>query len=321
MMFAAVPPSRMMPWTRALGLSCCRHRPTELNKRDHGIEGVPPLPRIGRRVGLQPAEDHLDVLGRERVALDVVPVARVVQEGGIDAGEQAVIDHDLLAAPPFLGRRPQEHDLARKVVGDRGQGDRRADSRRGHRVVAATVAETRQRVVLGEDPDAWAVTATTGARRPDRRREAARRVLDLESVFSEDLGDPRGRLMLLEGRLRVGVDAVGEVDDLVPRAFHGGRDPGLEIDVWLGGSNSITVGHGSSERWWRGASRPRADGSVARRNRCQRSAESVASATDASARMNRAIGSSSAPCSRRTMKIATISPTQPPRRAARVQSP
>ena len=74
---------------------------------------------------------------------------------------------------------------------------------------------------------------------------------------------------------------------------------------------------------WVGAARPGppADGSVARRNRCQRSAESVASATDASARMNRAIGSSSAPCSRSTMKIATISPTQPPRRAARVQSP
>ena len=256
MMLAAVPPSRMMPWTRALGLSCCRHRPTELNNSDHGVEGVPSLPRIGGRVGLQPAEDHLDVFGRERVALDVVPVARVVQEGGIDAGEQAVVDHDLLAAPPFLGRRAEEHDLAREVLGDRGQGDRRTDTRRRHRVVAAAVAETRQGVVLGEDPDARAVAATTGERRPDRRRQAARRVLDLEPVFPQDLGDPGGRLVLLECRLRVGVDAVREVDDLVAGGLHGGRDPGLEIDVWLGGSNGGAVGHGSSGAMgWGGASR------------------------------------------------------------------
>ena len=86
--------------------------------------------------------------------------------------------------------------------------------------------------------------------------QAARRVLDLEPVFPEDLGDPGGRLMLLEGRLRVGVDAVGEVDDLVPGALHGGRDPGLEIDVWLGGSNRGAVGHGSSGAMSvRGASR------------------------------------------------------------------
>ena len=33
MMFAAVPPSWMIPWTRASGRSCCRHSPTELNSR------------------------------------------------------------------------------------------------------------------------------------------------------------------------------------------------------------------------------------------------------------------------------------------------
>ena len=36
-------------------------------------------------VGLQPGEDDVDVLGRQRVALDVVPVARVVQQRGVDA--------------------------------------------------------------------------------------------------------------------------------------------------------------------------------------------------------------------------------------------
>ena len=93
-------------------------------------------------------------------------------------------------------------------------------------------------------------------RRPDRCRQTARRVLDLEPVFPQDLGDPGGRLVLLEGRLRVGVDAVGEVDDLLPGALHGGGDSGLEIDVWLGGSNRGAVGHGSSGAMGgRGASR------------------------------------------------------------------
>ena len=33
MMLAAVPPSWMIPWTRASGRSCWRHNPTEVNSR------------------------------------------------------------------------------------------------------------------------------------------------------------------------------------------------------------------------------------------------------------------------------------------------
>ena len=273
---------------------------------------------------LQPGEHDVDVLGRERVALDVVAVARVVEQGGVDAGEEAVVDHDLLAAPPLLGRGAEEDDLARQLVGDGGQGDGRADARRGHRVVAASVAETRQRVVLGEDPDARAVAAATAATgRPDRRREAARRMLDGEPVTAQDLGDPGRRLVLLEGRLRVGVDPVGEVEDLGSVRLDGGRDAGLEVDLGLGGTDGDTVGHGSSGGIPGGRRRPPeppADGSAApcaasafRRERRLRHGRE--------GRMNSAIGNSRAPCSRSTMKIATISPTQPPRRAARIQSP
>ena len=39
---------------------------------------------------------------------------------GVDPVEQAVVDHDLLAAPPFLRGCPEEHDLARQLLGDRG---------------------------------------------------------------------------------------------------------------------------------------------------------------------------------------------------------
>jgi hypothetical protein len=57
-------------------------------------------------------------------ALDVGPVAGVVEQRGVEPLEQAVLDHDLLAAAALLGRRAEEDDLAGQVVGDRRQRDR-----------------------------------------------------------------------------------------------------------------------------------------------------------------------------------------------------
>ena len=68
---------------------------------------------------LEAGIDHLDVLGCEGVALDVVSIARVVEQRGVDALEQPVVDHDLLAAPALLGRGAQEDDLARQLRGER----------------------------------------------------------------------------------------------------------------------------------------------------------------------------------------------------------
>ncbi len=110
-------------------------------QHDHRVEGVPALPWVGGRVGLQAVEDHLDVLRRERMRFDVVPIARVEHQRRVNSCKQAVVDHPLLAAAPLLRRRPEEHDLARELVGDRGEGDRGPDPRGGHRVVAAAVAE------------------------------------------------------------------------------------------------------------------------------------------------------------------------------------
>ena len=45
MMLAAVPPSRMIPWTRAVGWSCWRHSPTEVNSRISASSAF--LPRHG----------------------------------------------------------------------------------------------------------------------------------------------------------------------------------------------------------------------------------------------------------------------------------
>jgi hypothetical protein len=72
------------------------------------------------------------------------------------------------------------------------------------------MAQPRQRVVFGQDPDPGARAASAAsADGTDRCAEAARRVLDLVAMTSQDPGDPTRRLDLLEGRLGVGVDPVG----------------------------------------------------------------------------------------------------------------
>ena len=119
---------------------------------------------------------------------------------------------------------------------------------RGHRVVAAAVAEPGQRVVLGEDPD-----PRPGARRVRRARIARIAVGRLpagcstvEPVPGERLGDPGRGVVLLEGRLRVGVDPVRQVEDLVARGLDGGGEPAPSASA--NGSAGLVAG----QRWTRG---------------------------------------------------------------------
>ena len=196
-------------------------------QQDHRVERVLAPPRVGRRVRLEAGVDDVDVLGRQRLALDVAPVAGVVEQRRVETLEQAVLDHDLLAAAPLLGGRAEEDDLAGQLVGHRREGDRGADTRGGHRVVAAAVAEAGQGVVLGEDPDPRAVAATTAAAashgprsrgcRPDARPR---------SRGGSAPRRPRPRHDLLERRLGIGVDPMRQVEDLVAGRLDGGGERG-----------------------------------------------------------------------------------------------
>ena len=56
----------------------------------------------------------------------------------------------------------------------------------------------------------------------------------VEPVACQDLRDPGRRVVLLVGRLRVGVDAVRQVQDLVPGGLDGLGEAGLRIGVWFG---------------------------------------------------------------------------------------
>ena len=247
-MLAAVPPSRTIPWTREVGRQLLPPEPDGGEQQDQRIERVLAAPRIGRGVGLEAVEHDIYVLGRERVALDVVAVARVVEQGGVETLQQPVLDHDRLAAPPFLRRRAEEHDLAGKLVGDRRQGDGRADPRCGHRVVAAAMAQTGKRVVLGEDPDPRPVAAAPAAQRgADGRLETPGRSRDLVAVGSQPLGDPARGLALLERRLGVRVDPMGQVEDLVTRGLDGGGQPGFGVSMGFGRADGRQDGHGTSD--------------------------------------------------------------------------
>ena len=174
----------------------------------------------------------------------------------------------LLAAPPLLGGRARGRRSRRAASSAIAASAIAApDPRRGHRVVAAAVAQPGQRVVLGEDPDPRAVAAAAaGPRGADRRGQAAGRVLDLEAVGAQRVGDPRRRLDLLERRLGVGVDPVRQVEDLVAGGLDGGGDPGLDVGMRLGGDGGRSrradgdrraadgSGTGTSGRdgWWSG---------------------------------------------------------------------
>jgi hypothetical protein len=91
-------------------------------------------------------------------------------------------------------------------------------------------------VVFGEDSDPRPVaTASAAPDRADGRSEAARGMLDREPMATEHLRDPGRGLDFLERGLRVRMDPVGEIDDLVPAGFDGRSQPILLVRVRAGG--------------------------------------------------------------------------------------
>ena len=93
--------------------------------------------------------------------------------------------------------------------------------------MAAAVAETRQRVVLGEDADPRAVAADgrraawRGPRSPGCPPDARPRTRGAPRISATQAA----AVMLLERRLGIGVDPVREVDDLVAGGLDGGGEP------------------------------------------------------------------------------------------------
>ena len=81
----------------------------------------------------------------------------------------------------------------------------------------------------------------------DGRRQAARRVLDLEACRADRVGDALGGVVLLEGGLGIGVDGVGQGDELVPMRLDGLAHPTLEVGRIEGVGTVGGLGHGCLE--------------------------------------------------------------------------
>ena len=256
---------------RASGRSCCRHSPTALNSRISASSAFLPLPWLRRGVRLEPAERDVDVLRRQRRDLDVVPVAGVVEQRGVEALEQPVLDHELLAADPRSSA-----GVPRKTISPA------ISSRSAASAIAAPTPEAA--IVLWPQPWPSPGRASYSARTPIRGAAAPRPPAQTGRARPSRAGRPdarprsRGarsvsaiqprRLVLLERRLRVGVDPMGQVEDLVAGGLDGGGEAPLGVGVRLGGAWSRRRGRGLWD-----------DGHLPPGRRRQRSAESVASAT------------------------------------------
>ena len=307
MMLAAVPPSWMIPWTRLPGPELLAPQADRREQHDHRVEGVLALPRVGGGVRLEAVEDDVDVLRRERLRLDVAAIARVEQQRGVDAlrtGRPRSSTACRSPAPPPASRGTRSRPGSSSAI--EASAIAAPDAGRGHRVVAAAVAEPGQRVVLGEDPDP----------RAPRRRARPRRVARI-AVSSRPAGcstsNPCARRIsaIQPAAWRSSKAGSGlawircdSVDDLVARGLDGGGEPRLGV-----------ARSGSAGRT-RVSSPVKDDLRASALDRQRR----LGDERRARGRTGRSAGWKTR-LRRRTTKTAVTRKTQPPRRIARGQSP
>ena len=107
----------MIPWTAAVGRQLLAPQP-DRGEQQRSSRRARSCPRHGSDAACdwRPVKTTSTSSDASGWRLDVVAVARVVQERRVEALEQPVVDHDLLAAPPLLGGRAEEDDLAGQLV-------------------------------------------------------------------------------------------------------------------------------------------------------------------------------------------------------------
>ena len=72
-------------------------------------------------------------------------------------------------------------------------------------------------------------------------------MLDLEACRADRVGDALGGVVLLEGGLGIGMDGVGQGDELVPMRLDGLAHPTLEVGRIDGVGTVGGLGHGCLE--------------------------------------------------------------------------
>ena len=101
---------------------------------------------------------HDDAIRRERVPAREGPArGRVDHHRGVHVVESAGAKQRHLAAAAFFRRRPDGGDGSGQRLDDLAHRDRRGGADERDEVVPAAMPEIRERVVLGQDRDAWSV--------------------------------------------------------------------------------------------------------------------------------------------------------------------
>ena len=216
--FGASPPRVTSPWTRTLGGSCWRSRPTATCATVNASAALTPCSGIRRRVG-RPSPGRSRASARPRTA---APRRRRPGPGAPSSRGRGRRTHPGRAArscrhrpPPPGCRRPRSSGRARRPAAPRAS--------------AAPVEDAAIRLW----PQAWPRPgrASYSAQKPSRNgpepyvaRNAVSRPryagVTSNPAPDEHVTDPPGRVVLLPGRLRVGVQLLGEPDQTLARRGH-----------------------------------------------------------------------------------------------------
>ncbi len=156
-----------------------------------------------------------------------IAIEGMKHHGGIDAVEDARLNHLDFAASPLLRGSAQENDLAAGRLGHGRRRDEGPDGAGRDQVVAARVTDPGQRVVLRQDGGAR--TSPLSSAGSQRGGHSANAVLDPVAPGGHELAEPRARFVLLEAELGVSVDAPRKRDEVLRRFVDGAIDRGSEF--------------------------------------------------------------------------------------------
>ena len=183
---------------------------------DQRVERVQPVPRRGGGVCVAPVEVDDQALDR-RHQRPRPAVQGAAQRAGmqhhrrVDLRERARLDQADLPAPALLGGRAEHDDRAVAFAERRLQAERDGDAGGGDQVVAAGVADARQRVVFADHRDRRPAAA---GHRLERRLHPVCAAFDGEAARFEESGQRGVCVMLLEPQFRVGVDVEAQFAQL-----------------------------------------------------------------------------------------------------------
>ena len=206
---------------------------------DERVEGIDSALGHRRRVRSRTVVGHVDFGERSARHAHQIDTRRMHHQRGVDTFERARACHQFLAATAFFGRRAENAHAPGQVISKCRQREAGTERRRRDQIVSAGVSDARERVVLGEYRDAGTGLAPEFGDECGLEPEGAS--LDLEFCTAERLDQQLCRVGLLECEFRLGVDRVGNPQQLGFEAVDGFAGSAFqEIERVVGHARSVS---------------------------------------------------------------------------------